>query len=305
MRQAQHAEASSQIDRLFEDYRQAASACLEPLVVSYYPELYHDRQDECRKMMELSAKMTVVGHACSEICGYRYDARRQRIGSLFGGCCFLADSFIDDFGNDAAGDYLERFELLLTTGWFEIRSPREKLFYVIISRLFAERDVLNPFLRQAILLLLNAQKRDVQFRLDRASFEGLSRHQQLHVLKENARNRSGHAILVLTGFLVPELPLRYSSLIFLAGSLIMYIDDHGDYYSDLFYNRLTYINQVADPERTLRRLFHKYMKRLSEGLPKGDGRDVMIGFMTKYYLTRLRKHRLQKPQQELTWAVYE
>ncbi|MGE3152122.1 MAG: hypothetical protein AB7G48_10910 [Nitrospiraceae bacterium] len=305
MRQPQRSEASFQIDRLFEDYRKAAGACLEPLVRAYYPELYRDRRDECRKMMELSAKMTVVGHACSEICGYPYDARRQRIGSLFGGCCFLADSFLDDFGNDAARDYLERFELLLTTGWFEIRTPREKLFYVIISRLFAERDVLDRFLRQAILLLLNAQKRDVQVRLDRSSFDDLPRHQQLHVLRENARNRSGHAILVLTGFLVPELPLRYASLIFLAGSLIMYIDDHGDYYSDLFYNRLTYINQVADPERTLRRLFYVYMKRLSDGLPEGNGRDVMIGFMTKYYLTRLRKHRLQKPQQELPWAVYE
>ena len=38
------------------------------------------------------------------------------VRSGFGGCCFLADSFIDDFGPDATREYLERIELLLTTG---------------------------------------------------------------------------------------------------------------------------------------------------------------------------------------------
>ena len=37
-------------------------------------------QGEYRKMLELSAKMNVVGHACTEIAGRVYDTRRQTIG---------------------------------------------------------------------------------------------------------------------------------------------------------------------------------------------------------------------------------
>jgi len=224
---------------------------------------------------------------------------------LFGGCCFLADSFIDDFGMDAAQDYLRRLEVLLTQGWFEIRTDREQLFYVIIARLFAERDVLEPDLRQAILLLLHAQQRDVAFRSSVRSFRRLSRRRQLDTLREIARNRSGHAIVVLTGFLVPHIPLAHLSLIFLAGSLIMHIDDHGDHYTDLYYHRLTYMNQVRYPVRTLGRIFRSDIKRLAADLPAGVGREIMIEFLAKYYVTRLKKHRMLKAQRELAWAVYE
>ncbi|MGP0592088.1 hypothetical protein ACTRXD_06030 [Nitrospira sp. T9] len=293
------------LDQLFSFYRKQVVISLKPLVLEYYPDLFNQRQDEYRKMMELSAKMTVVGHACAEIAGFPYDARRQMIGSLFGGCCFLADSFIDDFGLDVANSYIDRMDDLLTKGWFEIQTDREKLFYVIIARLFAERDVLDPLLRQAILLLFQAQKRDVAFRSDPESIRSRPRREQLRILRESARNRSGHAILVLTGFLVPAVPLHYVSMIFLAGSLIMHIDDHGDCYSDLHYHRVTYLNQVADPERTLRRIFQGHIARLRQGLPEGSGRDLLIAFLTKYFATRLKKHRLQKTHRELAWAVYD
>jgi hypothetical protein len=299
------AQNKSRIDLLFEQYRRSTVQTLQPLVLANYPVLYYAHSDEYRKMMELSAKMTVVGHACAEIAGYAYDERRQMIGHLFGGCCFLADSFIDDFGMDAARDYLRRLEVLLTEGWFEIRTAREQLFYVIIARLFAERDVLDSDLRQAILLLFDAQQRDVAFRSSLRSFHRLSRRRQLSILREIARNRSGHAIVVLTEFLVPRVPLRHLSLIFLAGSLIMHIDDHGDHYTDLYYHRLTYMNQITYPVRTLRRIFRSDIKRLAAGLPAGIGREIMIEFLTKYYVTRLKKHRMLKAQRQLAWAVYE
>lgn len=298
-------QSASHIERLFQQYRQGTVETLHPLVLAHYPALYHARQDEYRKMMELSAKMTVVGHACAAISGYEYDERRQMIGHLFGGCCFLADSFIDDFGMEAAEDFLDRLEGLLTQGWFDIRSPREELFYVIIARLFAERDVLNADLRQAILLLLRAQQRDVALRSQLGSFRRLPRRQQLDILREIARNRSGHAIVVLTGFLVPNIPSVYLRYIFLAGSIIMHIDDHGDHYTDLHYHRVTYMNQVSHPAKVLGRIVQSGMKRLLEGLPEGRGRDILIEFLTKYYLTRLRKHRALKAQRQVAWAVYE
>ena len=295
----------TKLDYLFSFYRKRVVSYLTPLVREHYADLYQQRQDEYRKMMELSAKMAVVGHACTEIAGFPYDERRQMIGSLFGGCCFLADSFLDDFGLEMANSYVDRMETLLTKGWFDVRTDREKLFYVIIARLFAERDVLDPLLRQAILRLFQAQKQDVAFRSNPEIIRSLPRREQLRALRENARNRSGHAILVLTGFLVPAVPLSYLSLIFLAGSLIMHIDDHGDCYSDLHYNRLTYLNQVADPERTLRRIFQRNITRLRQGLPEGPGRDLLIAFLTKYFVTRLKKHRLQKTHRQLAWAVYD
>ena len=128
-------------------------------------------QDEYRKMFELSTKMNLVGHACTEIAGYEYDRRRQTIGTLFGACCFLADSFIDDFGEAATREYIDRLGLLLTEGWFEMRTDRERLFYVIVSRLFAERDILDPTIRQAILHLYQAQKQDVELRMTRSAAE--------------------------------------------------------------------------------------------------------------------------------------
>jgi hypothetical protein len=298
-------QSQTRIERLFQQYRQGTMDTLRPLVLAHYPALYHSHQDEYRKMMELSAKMTVVGHACSAISGYDYDRRRQAISHLFGGCCFLADSFIDDFGMEIAEEYLRRLEVLLTEGWFDIRSPREELFYVVIARLFAERDVLNLDLRQAILLLLRAQQRDVALRADLRAFRRLPRHQQLDTLREIARNRSGHAILVLTRFLVPSIPSAYLRCIFLSGSLIMHIDDHGDHYTDLYYQRVTYMNQVVRPARVLGRMVQSGLKQLVGGLPSGEGRDILIEFLTKYYMTRLKKHRALKAQREMAWAVYE
>jgi hypothetical protein len=301
--------AMEKVDTLMRTYRSDVAACLEPVVESHYPELLEKADpkgadDEYRKMVELSTKMTLVGHACSEIAGYPYDPRRQTIGSLFGACCFLADSFIDDFGPTATDEYLERIELLLTTGWFDIRTPRERLFYVIVSRLFAERDVLDPILRQAILLLFEAQKRDVHLRVA-GEAAVLPRRERLAVLRRCARDRSGHAITVLTGFVAPEIELSLLPFIFTAGALIMHIDDHGDCWSDLHYGRLTYLNQVRNPSTTLRRIFVDHVGRLHAGLPPNAGRELMIAFLTRYFLTRLEKHRLQKRRGDAAWAVYE
>lgn len=292
------------VDTLMRGYRADVTACLEPAVRAHYPELLEDRGDEYRKLIELSTKMTLVGHACCEIASYRYDERRQTIGSLFGACCFLADSFIDDFGADATREYLARIELLLTTGWFDVRTERERLFYAIVSRLFAARDVLEPILRQAILLLFEAQKRDTELRLS-GDVAALPRRQQLTLLRRCARDRSGHAITVLTGFVVPQIELAILPHIFTAGALIMHIDDHGDCYSDLHYGRLTYLNQVRNPATTLRRIFVDHVGRLHAGLPANPGRELMIAFLTRYFLTRLEKHRLQRQRSDSAWAVYE
>jgi hypothetical protein len=264
-----------------------------------------EANDEYRKMLELSAKMNVVGHACTEIFGHDYDERRQNIGSLFGACCFLADSFIDDFGERATREYLERFEILLTEGWFDLRTDRERLFFAILSRLFVERDLLHPTVRQAILQLYAAQKLDVDLRLSRETSRGELDRAQLNLLKRCARNRSGHAILVLSAFLVPELPLAQLSLMFTAGALVMFIDDHGDCYSDLQSERITFMNQVRDPERTLKGIFVAHIMRLACGLPQSDGRDLLIAFLTRYYLTRIEKHRQQKIKGGSAWAVHD
>ncbi len=296
--------ARARVDRLIQLYRKSVSTELTPLVRTYNPAMLTKDQDEYRKMLELSAKMNVVGHACTEIFGHDYDARRQRIGSLFGACCFLADSFIDDFGDQATREYLERLGVLLTEGWFDLRTDRERLFFVIISRLFAERDLLHPTVRQAILQLYAAQKQDVDLRLGDRSRGGLDRA-GLNLLKRCARNRSGHAILVLSAFLVPDLPLSRLGLMFTAGALIMYIDDHGDCYSDLMSERITFMNQVRDPERTLKGLFMAHVTRLAYGLPPSAGRDLLLAFLTRYYLTRIDKHRQQKAKGGSAWAVHE
>ncbi len=297
--------AGARVDQLIQRYRKTVSAQLEPLVQACNPAMQTHGPDEYRKMLELSAKMNVVGHACTEILGHAYDARRERIGTLFGACCFLADSFIDDFGEEATRDYLQRLEVLLTEGWFELRTDRERLFYVILSRLFVERDVLHPTVRQSILRLYAAQRQDVDLRSLPARRDGRSDRARLNRLKRCARNRSGHAILVLSAFLLPHLPLAYLSAIFSAGALVMYIDDHGDCYSDLQSNRITFMNQVKDPERTLRAIFHLYVRGLSNDLPPSDGRDLLIAFLTRYYLTRVEKHRQQKVNGGSAWAVYE
>jgi hypothetical protein len=293
------------VDGLIRTYREKVREILEPLVRSYNPSMLSEPDDEYRKMLELSSKMSLVAHACTEIAGYEYDARRQMIGGLFGACCFLADGFIDDFGDQATSEYLDRFGRLLTDGWFESRTDRERLFYVIVSRLFAERDVVDPTVRQAILLLYDAQRQDVELRMDRGRARKGRARRQLGLLKQCAQDRSGHAITVLSAFALPELPLYYLAEIFAAGALIMFIDDHGDCYSDLRNHRVTFMNQLRDPERTLRRIFSTYIKRLGEGLPQGSGRDLLIAFLTRYYLTRVEKHRREKLHVGSSWAVYE
>lgn len=293
------------VDGLMRVYRQRVSETLEPLVSAYNPVMLTNAQNEYRKMLELSAKMTLVGHACTEIAGYEYDTRRQMIAGLFGCCCFLADSFIDDFGEEATREYLQRLKILLNAGWFEVRNDREKLFYVIVSRLFVERDILDPTVRQAILLLYSAQERDVAIRVNSDDDRKVRGRRELELLKRCARDRSGHAIIVLSAFLLPEIPLGYLALIFSAGALIMYIDDHGDCYSDLNQNRVTFMNQVKRPERVLRQIFIWYVRRLFNSLPQNDGRDLLIAFLTRYYYTRLEKHRQQKVQGGSAWAVYD
>ena len=298
------AAALEKVDTLMRGYRGDVVECLEPLVDAHYPQLLAAGGQEYRKMVELSTKMTLVGHACCEIAGYRYDEHRRTIGSLFGACCFLADSFIDDFGPAATREYVERLELLLTTGWFDVSNERERLFYAIVGRLFARRDVLDPMLRQAILLLFEAQKRDTELRLS-GELRLMPRRSQLSLLRQTARDRSGHAITVLTGFVAPEIDLATLPYLFTAGALIMHIDDHGDCWADRRDGRLTYLNQVARPAATLRRLFVAHVERLHTGLPANAGRDLMIAFLTRYFLTRLEKHRLGRLRGESAWAVYE
>lgn len=297
--------ARKRADELIPLYRKKVSRTLEPLVREYHASMLDGTQDEYRKMIELSTKMSLVAHACTEIAGYRYDRRRQTIGILFGACCFLADSFIDDFGEQATQQYLARLERLLTEGWFEIKTDRERLFYVVVARLFAMRDVLHPTVRQAILQLFMAQQQDVELRHMRDPSQHRLRRGELELLKQCARNRSGHAILVLSAFLLPELRATYLTGIFTAGALIMYIDDHGDCYSDREHNRVTFMNQVKRPERTLKTIFLAHVRRLSSGLPAGRGRDLLIAFLTRYYLTRVEKHRQQKVRRAPAWAVYE
>lgn len=298
-------DARDRVDRLMQLYRQSVAATLSPAVAAHYPALARDHQAEYRKLLELSTKMTVVGHACTEIAGQPFDARRRTIATLFGACCFLADSFLDDFGEAATRDYLQRLEHLFARGWFEVRSERERLFYVIIARLFVERDILEPTLRQALMRLFEAQRRDVEMRFSLAALRALPRPRRLNALKACARDRSGHAIIVLAAFLVPGLSLDYLRLIFTAGALVMFIDDHGDCWSDRADGRVTYMNQLAAPEAALRRIFRAHIDRLARGLPPGSGRDLLIAFLTRYFVTRLAKHRQQRREGGSAWAVYE
>ncbi|KAA1003841.1 hypothetical protein FVF58_34730 [Paraburkholderia panacisoli] len=297
--------ARERLDQLIRSYRHVVTEHLEPLVRGYHPSMLTGSRDEYLKMLELTTKMNVVGHACTEVAGFEYDARRQHVGSLFGACCFLADSFIDDFDDATTRDYLDRLGVLLAEGWFDLRNDRERLFYVIVSRLFSGRDIMNATTRQAILRLYEAQKHDVELRLARTYSEARPGRSELNALRQCASNRSGHAILVLSAFLLPELDLNYIALIYTAGALIMFIDDHGDCFSDLAHDRVTFMNQVKYPERTLRRIFVSYVQRVYRGLPPGNGRDLLIAFLTRYYLTRLDKHRQQKLKTASGWAVYE
>lgn len=295
---------ASQIDVLAKTYRQAAEAYLTPLVLSYYPALIEQGGNEYRKMVELSAKMTLVGRACTEIAGYPFDARRRMVSILYGGCCFLGDSFIDEFGQETAEAYLERFHLLLTEGWFDVRNDREQLFYVVISRLFAERDVLDPVLRQAILWLFLAQQQDVGLREKMADAPKPLARRQLGLLRNCTRDRGGHAITTLTLFLVPEIPLAHGSAIFHAGSLIGFIDDHGDCHADRRRRCITYMNQLQQPRRALIRMFGNYVRQIQRELPWSAGRDLLEAFLYRYFVTRMAKHKLERGSSAV-WAVYE
>jgi hypothetical protein len=296
-------ETAERIDALAREYRGVVRQTLEPLVMQHYPALFTSGEAEYRKMLELSTKMMLVGHACTNVAGYEFDPRRQRIAALFGGGCFLADSFLDDFGPEATRSYLRRFEMLLNQGWFEVQNDRERLFYVTLARLFGERDVLDPVVRQSICRLQLAQEADVRARLDEAPT--LTDRRRLLQLKRYARDRSGHAIIALSTFLTPHLALDKLSLIYSAGALIMYIDDHGDAHADLKDGRITYMNQMRDPERALRRIFRSHMERLGRGFSSGPGRDLLLGFLMRYYRTRVAKHRQQKLVNGSAWDVYE
>lgn len=294
----------AQIETLARAHRTEVRETLAPLVLAWHPELAAANA-EYAKMLELSTKMTLVGHACTLLTGEPFDPRRRRIAILFGCCCFLADSFLDDFGPEATRSYLQRFSTLLATGWFDIRTERERLFYIVLARLFAERDVLDPLLRQAILRLHAAQQQDVMLRLDPHCLTGLPDSRRRVVLKRAARDRSGHAIIMLSCLLVPTLSLQLLALIFTAGALIMFIDDHGDCFTDRRDGRVTYMNHVRQPERVLRRIARAHFARLASGLPENPGRELLLGFLLRYYLTRIDKHRAQRRRGGTAWDVFE
>lgn len=293
------------VNELVQTYRSTVTEFLQPLVETYHPGLLHSEDGGYRKMIELSTKMTLVGHACTAIAGRDFDRRRQMTAALYGGCCFLADGFLDDFGMERTTEYIQRFERLLQSGWFTVETESEQLFYVIVSRLFYQRDIFDPTLRQAIILLFLAQKRDVELRSDSHEPIESSRRHRLRFLEECARNRSGHAIIVLAALLVPDIPLALRHTIFQAGSLIMHIDDHGDCYNDRRHNRLTFMNQLRYPERTLRHKFYSVAEAIYRDIPVGEGRELLLGFLYRYYVTRLNKHRIQRDTVQESWAVYE
>jgi hypothetical protein len=84
----------------------------------------------------------------------------------------------------------------------------------------------------------------------------------------------------------------------------MYVDDHGDCHYDRYYRRLTFMNQVKRPVPALRTIFARGMDLIGRGLPGSEGRDLLVAFLERYYLTRLRKHRLERSRRALSWTVY-
>jgi hypothetical protein len=298
-------ETLEKVDCLIQDCRGRVESCLRPVVQAHCPSLLADNAVEYRKMIELTSKMTLVGLTCTRIAGYRFDRRRIRMASLFGACCFLADSFIDDYGEPLARDYLQRYELLLQKGLFEVRSDREKLFYVVLARLFTERDVLDAMLRQAICGLFLSQKADVELRSGVPKMRGRPRRLQLRSLRECAWNRGGNTITMLSLFLVPGLPLAEHHLVHTAGALFMLIDDHGDAHYDRHFGRLTYMNQVKRPEQTLARIFRTRVERICRGLAPSEGRDLLVAFLYRYYRARLVKNRRERGRSECSWTVYD
>lgn len=297
---------ASEIDGLMKRYRASADENLRPLFARYCSSLRNVTEGtEYRKLIELTAKMQMVGHACTEIAGFRFDRRRRRISSLFGACCFLGDNFLDDYGEAASREYIQRFELFLAKGWFDIRDDRERAFYIVLSRLFSERDILQPMLRQGLCALFQAQKMDVELSLDGERFRMLSHRQKLSLLRNCGRDRSGHAITVLALFLVPKLPLAHHHLLYKTGSLISYIDDFGDYYLDRALKKMTYMNQIKQPVQTLTGIFLETLTLLDGQLQPTHGRELLKGFLYRYFTTRLRKHYDERGRQDGVRTVYE
>ena len=298
------------LESLLVRHRQHVDQFFRPFVKWCYPDLLKTGNNQYAKMVELTTKMTTAGHACTLIAGYEFDHRREMICHLFGGCCFMADSFIDDFDDERTREYLDRLERFLNDGWFEINNDREKLYYILASRMFRERDVLTPMLRQAIIWLFVAQKKDSLLRLSSKALRDKPRQERLSVLREYARNRGGHTITLMARLLVPELPIPYYQAIYDAGVLFQHIDDHGDAWSDLIHRRITYMNQLRHPRIALKKIFENTIAGLSQRLPDCAGRDLMIAFLYRYYVTRLRKHRTVRTKVEMgtersLWSAYE
>jgi hypothetical protein len=305
MRRA-HEEIAAEVDACLKRYRASAEESLRPLVVRYCPFLHSEAGGaEYRKLIELSAKMQMVGHACTEIGGFEFDKRRQHLSCLFAVCCFLGDSFLDDYGEDASREYVRRFELLLTRGWFDIRTDRERAFYVTLARLFAVRDVFHPMLRQALWSLFLVQKLDVELTLNATPLCNLSREKKLSLLRICERDRSGHAITVLALLLVPSFALERHHLLYAVGSLISSIDDFGDAYFDRASGKPTYMNQVKQPAKVLAGIFGNTLNLLNTNLPHSHGRELLKAFLSLYYATRLRKHYAEKLKRSSARPVYE
>lgn len=291
----------TELDALIGAYRELARSHLRPLVDRYCDSLVDTAGGaEYRKLIELSTKMQIVGRAWTEIAGYPFDDRRERIASLFGACCYFGDSFLDDFGEAASRDYIERFEVFLTRGWFEVRNDLERAFYVVVTRLFRERDVFRPMLRQAMWSLYEVQKLDVLLSLDRRRDEG----GDLTALRNCGRDRSGHAITVLALLLVPDLPLAQHHVLYMTGALISYVDDYGDVYYDRVQNKATYMNTVANARGNLTRTYRRTLALVDERVDRSHGRELLKTFLYRYYTSRLRKHEHEKLRQDNARPVY-
>jgi hypothetical protein len=297
---------TNEIRSLIVRYRFAAERNLLPLVTTYCPSLLQAAAGaEYRKLIELTTKMQMVGHACTEIAGFDFDSRRTRIACLFGACCFLGDGFLDDYGETASRDYVRRFHTLLTRGWFDVETERERVFYIVVSRLFSSRDVFRPMLRQAVCRLFEVQRLDVELSLGYEQLRKITRKRKLALLRNCARDRSGHAITALTLFLVPEAPLMNHHLLYRAGALIAQIDDFGDYYFDVELKKMTYINQVKRPRKRLAEYFNQTIDVLNRGLADSHGRELLKGFLHRYFITRLAKHESERRSKKRTLPVYE
>jgi hypothetical protein len=177
----------------------------------------------------------------------------------------------------------------------------ERAFYIVIARLFWEKDILQPMLRQALCSLFDVQKLDVELSLRPKP----SRRRNLAVLKNCGRDRSGHAITVLTLLLVPGLPLAKHHVLYQTGCLISYIDDYGDFYFDRALGKATYINRVRAPKKFLRQTFDATTALVDRELNDSPGRDLLKAFLHRYFTTRLRKHQTERLREDKARPVYE